>query len=873
MFKLRNAFLLAAITCALCAGGLGVRADDATADADKPREFTPDEVKAADELRLTLDTEQQTLFNGLRFLLRPSFEPELMKGRRYQPCPLPPFEEKADGPLDLLETLRFWALLQSGMATTASSDRMLDRLLATPNPTEKDTDNLAPTAIRILALRAALKRDELGRADDIKRKAEALIDLTNSWSGPTSDRSRLVQGEYIAPLWFGNMMWRSLIMRAAIEFGFKLDDKQWEKDLRALLAAYVKDRGWTSYKRVFNGASGDLHTNFASIVALGLADTAPEDTLNATSLRNIGKKLKLVPEILTRLDNDYKNETWNGSRIALLNTLPDTYAPERETPATWRAAHVRSGVALLDATGRVASRHSLLVDIGLAQSGWSRAQTSTCETALTCIGLSGGLLAQGKGPLAERELASIGRILYALAVLHADKARLGGGDFDSNVNYAIEDGAAFLRSVQKADGSFPGVYESNPGNTAYCLLAMMHGGVSRDDECIKNGIKWMIDQGAATRASTYGIAAMLMCMQTYYAPEQREAGILYIENAKEFEEARRKVWQSLDKEHATFIKSLVEYLDEANVGGKRGGWGYMRAPNKGDNNHSDNSCSQYAVLGYKAASLLGAELDTKVFEAEAERLISQYWKDERYDPVEYIHNPDDREGDDDERKSRKTRSSSKDNIRPGGWSYICGTVSGASMQLTAAGISSLTICMDELKVRGKLKEALAMKIGLTIRGAEGWVRRNYYKPENMNGSTSPLAIATSDGWGIYYNLYSVERGCVLAGIRKLEGEVDWYQIGAEGLVENQNMDGSWGTSYGISIPGRSNQQVINTCLAILFLKRAAMPVITEHKKREKEAEEEKKRKEAAKNPITKGPEDKKREKEEAEKKEAEKSGE
>ncbi|MCA9641289.1 MAG: hypothetical protein KC492_11365, partial [Myxococcales bacterium] len=226
MFKLRNAFLLAAITCALCAGGLGVRADDATADADKPREFTPDEVKAADELRLTLDTEQQTLFNGLRFLLRPSFEPELMKGRRYQPCPLPPFEEKADGPLDLLETLRFWALLQSGMATTASSDRMLDRLLATPNPTEKDTDNLAPTAIRILALRAALKRDELGRADDIKRKAEALIDLTNSWSGPTSDRSRLVQGEYIAPLWFGNMMWRSLIMRAAIEFGFKLDDKQ-----------------------------------------------------------------------------------------------------------------------------------------------------------------------------------------------------------------------------------------------------------------------------------------------------------------------------------------------------------------------------------------------------------------------------------------------------------------------------------------------------------------------------------------------------------------------------------------------------------------------------------------------------------------------
>ncbi|MCA8914238.1 MAG: hypothetical protein KDB90_02410 [Planctomycetes bacterium] len=875
MLKIRNTCLTVALLCAMCAGSLGVRADDAPADADQPREFTPEEIKAADDLRLTLDTEQQTLFNGLRYLLRPAFEVELMKGRRYQPCPLPPFEEKSEGPLDLLSTLRFWALLQSGMATTASSERMLDRLLATPNPTEKDSDNLAPIAIRILTLRAALAHTELGRGDDIRKKAETLVGVSNDFTAATSDRSRLIQGDYIAPQWFANMMWRSLIMRVAVELEFKLDDKQWEKDLRALVAAHVKDRGWTSYKRVFNGASGDLHTNYASLIALGLANNAPEDTINSTTLRNIGKKLKTVPEILTRLDKDYVNEKWTGSRLMLLSSLPRDYAPERQTPETWRAALVRSGVALLQPSGCIYSRHTLARELGISETGWSRGESGTCETALACIGLSGGLLAEGNGPLAERELASVGRIMYALAVLHAEKARRGGGDFDSRVNYAIEDGAAFLKSTQKPDGSFPGVYSNSPGNSAYCLLAMMHGGVARDDPAIVKGIEWMVGDGAASRGSTYDVAAMLMCMQKYYAPEQREAGILYIENAREFEEARGKVWGSLKKEHAVFIKNLVAFLDEANVGGKRGGWGYMRAPKKGDTNHSDNSCSQYAVLGYKAASLLGAELNTNVFQAEAERLIGQYWEDPQYEPVEYVHNPDDREGDDDERKSRKTRSSYKDKIKPGGWSYMCGTTSGASMQLTAAGISSLTICMDELKVRGKLKEALAMKIGLTIRGAEGWVRRNYYKAEIINGPTSPLAVATSDGWGIFYNLYSVERGCVLAGIRQLEGEVDWYQIGADGLIDNQNMDGSWGTAYA-AMPGRSDQQIVNTCLAILFLKRAAMPVITEHKKREKEAEEEAKRKEAAKNPVTKGPEDKKREKEEAEKAEkekAEKSGE
>ncbi|MCB9935700.1 MAG: hypothetical protein H6840_08415 [Planctomycetes bacterium] len=837
----------ALLVCALCVRRPVAQDTEKAKDTDdKPREFSEEEFRAADNLRLTLSTEQQLLYNGLRYLMRPAFEAELMKGRRYQPCTLPPFEDKTEGPLDLLETLRFWAVLQSGMPVTGAMDRQLQRLLDTPLPA---ADNgLAVSGVRVLALRAAFLRAELGRGDEIRQRVKALLSAADACKDATSDRSPLLSNDAIQPRWFANHMWRALLMRAGLELGLEIDDRLWEKDLRALTATYVKDRGWTSYKRAMQSPTYDLHTNIISLCALGLARGAPEEAIGETVLRAMEKKYANAPRLLARLETEYESEPWVGSRLLLLHSLAPDCAPERKSADTWRADLTRQGVAVTEPAGLVWMRHALAEEIGLCEPGWTRAEGTVCETALTCLGLSGGLFATGKAPLAGRELGTIGRILYAFALLHANRARQGGSDFDSRVNFAIQDGAAWLASIQEAEGGFPGVYKQNPGNSAYCLLAMMHGGIPRDDEAVKRGIKWILEKGIVGYYSTYDVAAMLMCLQKYYEPEQRQAGILYIDTAAEFEEARRKVWGSLDKEHARFIEKLVKFLDGANVGGTRGGWGYGQVVARGGNDHSDNSCSQYAVLGYKAASLLGAELSTKVFEEEAERLISQYWEDERYDPVEYEHQADDREGDESERKSRKTKSSFSSKIKPGGWSYMCGTRQGASLQLTAAGISSLTICMDELKVRGKLKEKLAQKIGLTIRGAEGWMRRNYYKPEQFTGAGNQLA-STGDGWGIYYNLYSVERGCVLAGIRKLEGETDWYMIGAEALIDNQNTEGSWGGTRNLPAANRDLRQVINTCLAILFLKRAAMPVITEHKKREQEAEEEKK-KDEPKNPVT-----------------------
>jgi hypothetical protein len=66
-----------------------------------------------------------------------------------------------------------------------------------------------------------------------------------------------------------------------------------------------------------------------------------------------------------------------------------------------------------------------------------------------------------------------------------------------------------------------------------------------------------------------------------------------------------------------------------------------------------------------------------------------------------------------------------------------------------------------------------------------------------------------------YLLWSIERVGVMYNLTKFMDR-DWYQWGAEQLVESQNADGSWngGTTY----PGET--PFLDTALALLFLKRA-----------------------------------------------------
>ncbi len=72
----------------------------------------------------------------------------------------------------------------------------------------------------------------------------------------------------------------------------------------------------------------------------------------------------------------------------------------------------------------------------------------------------------------------------------------------------------------------------------------------------------------------------------------------------------------------------------------------------------------------------------------------------------------------------------------------------------------------------------------------------------------------------YCHLYAVERVGSLAR-RHLIGGRDWYRLGANFLLAKQSFEGSWSDSTCMR-----PRSTLGTCFALLFLKRATLPVVT-----------------------------------------------
>ena len=66
-----------------------------------------------------------------------------------------------------------------------------------------------------------------------------------------------------------------------------------------------------------------------------------------------------------------------------------------------------------------------------------------------------------------------------------------------------------------------------------------------------------------------------------------------------------------------------------------------------------------------------------------------------------------------------------------------------------------------------------------------------------------------------YFLWSVERVAVVYDLRTIGGQ-DWYAWGVSVLLAHQAGDGSWKDAF----PGP-----IDTCFALLFLKRGSVPIV------------------------------------------------
>jgi hypothetical protein len=182
----------------------------------------------------------------------------------------------------------------------------------------------------------------------------------------------------------------------------------------------------------------------------------------------------------------------------------------------------------------------------------------------------------------------------------------------------------------------------------------------------------------------------------------------------------------------------------------------------------DLSCSQFAILGLRSAAMVGIDVPSKVW---ADAISGILLCGAEFD--------------------------GKDVPSITGFKYMPGYSAGGTLSMTAAAVASLEICRQQLG--GRYPQKIRNKTLQAAKGGMAWIAQNF-------------TVAQNFGWSgrQYYSIYGLER---IGAVHEIShfGEHDWYNEGANFLVEAQTAEGGWPTT-GASLP--------DTCYALLFLKRA-----------------------------------------------------
>ena len=260
-----------------------------------------------------------------------------------------------------------------------------------------------------------------------------------------------------------------------------------------------------------------------------------------------------------------------------------------------------------------------------------------------------------------------------------------------------------------------------PGPTALSVMSVINAGVSADDPVVASSIESVVRNAEMINDLYIG---------TY------EIGLV-----------NSMFGMLKDPRYKRVAEQMVRKLERLQT--KEGGWG-------------DNSRTQFALLGLKAASDLGVDVP-----------LSMYANAKKY--VESGQNKD------------------------GSWGYHPGMAGYGSM--TAAGISSLFIIDEQMQkntsVCGSSMNDPRVRLGLN------WLGTHFTVQDNP----------AQNGAHHYYYLYGLERIGVLLGQKYIGGH-DWYREGAEYLVNVQRESGIWDA-----------ESPVSTEFALLFLGKGKAPIV------------------------------------------------
>ena len=459
-------------------------------------------------------------------------------------------------------------------------------------------------------------------------------------------------------------------------------------------------------------------------------------------------------------------------------------------------------------------------------------------------------------------------------------AAIGGVD-QKRVNAAVKKGLEFLKSKQNADGSWPVTKRSTlfpKGTTALCLLALLKGGEKKNSEAVKKALAYLYKnfRKPSQFTFTYSVSCLILALaalaESDKPPTKKEI-------EKEVKKKRTTVFVSPDEKQKRDFKKLPamyrDWMKDALnwlLQQQKEVWSY--GPRIGGlNARVDASNSQYSLLALHAAGRCGLKVPKSVFVHIANYFINAQEKDgpkvkgfpvpladfdvkklrelekrllERMRArfVEAVKEGKEKdvqkllkklrtelviEADD---PYRKFGGEIKD-MKARGWAYLIPKNQPeipsshlffkAVGSMTCSGVAALAICKANLEGTSYYKKYKKV-LNNALRDGCAWLAHNF----------SVSANPKSPDWHYYY-LYGLERAGILSLVYNF-GKHNWYKEGAEFLLGAQQGDGSWpgeeGKEENIDTPqGRirlnaaSLDEIVNTCFAILFLKRATAPVV------------------------------------------------
>ena len=127
--------------------------------------------------------------------------------------------------------------------------------------------------------------------------------------------------------------------------------------------------------------------------------------------------------------------------------------------------------------------------------------------------------------------------------------------------------------------------------------------------------------------------------------------------------------------------------------------------------------------------------------------------------------------------------------------------------MTACGVNSLILCKAALAKSKVWTKGMEAGVNRGIYDGLAWIDAHYAVDKNPEGYRSN-----------YYYLYGLERLGTLGGFEKV-GTHAWYPDGAKHLVGAQAATGEWNGNDEVQ-----PSDILDTCFALLFLKRATLPV-------------------------------------------------